>query len=245
MKDTEENIQFFKDQVLDHGASIGDIKLINMALNYGADINSAVQGLRLAIVHGHFDAVKTIIKKGYDLQNNDEFDPTYYAASAGQLEILEYFVEEHKLTIHENALRIAALEGHLETIKYLVRNGADIKDEGSTALLFAADHNYPDVVEYLAIKGADVEIRNNEPLRLSCARGHLETTKRLIENGADINIGFIEASAFGKVKIMEYLVKNGADIHIKNDLPLRTASEGNHTEALKYLTSLILKEKNK
>lgn len=54
---------------------------------------------------------------------------------------------------------------HLEVVKYLIENGADInaKDSnGDNLLMIALEYRELDIVKYLLEKGANVNIKNNE-----------------------------------------------------------------------------------
>ena len=54
------------------------------------------------------------------------------------------------------ALFMAPLKGHIENVKKLPANGADVNvrsDGGSTPLIMAADEGYPDGVKELLDKG--------------------------------------------------------------------------------------------
>lgn len=48
-----------------------------------------------------------------------------------------------------HAVRWAAWKGHLEVVKYLHENGADITECNNEAVRWAAENGHLDVVEYL------------------------------------------------------------------------------------------------
>ena len=60
----------------------------------------------------------------------------------------------------------ASANGHLEVVKYLLENGADInaKDSnwGYTVLIYAAEYVNLETVQFLIENGADFNIKNNE-----------------------------------------------------------------------------------
>ena len=111
------------------------------------------------------------------------------------------------------ALKAASLRGHLEIVKYLVENGADIHAEKDVALRSASFKGHLDIVKFLVENGADIHARNYDALRKASQLGHLD--------------------------IVKYLVENGADIHARNDLALKTASQRGHLEVVNYLESLM------
>jgi ankyrin repeat protein len=58
-------------------------------------------------------------------------------------------------------LRVAALNGHLEIVKYLVEHGADIHIWEDEALRVASFNGHLEVVKYLLLQGADIKMLSN------------------------------------------------------------------------------------
>ena len=56
---------------------------------------------------------------------------------------------------NEKALRLAALYGHLEVVKYLLEEGANHRADDDWALGWAARKGHLEVVKYLVEQGAD------------------------------------------------------------------------------------------
>ena len=73
---------------------------------------------------------------------------------------------------------------HLEVIKLLIENGADVSAGNNCALMMASENGRLEVVKLLIENGADVSVRNNYALQWASIYGHLEVAKLLIENGA-------------------------------------------------------------
>ena len=98
-------------------------------------------------------------------------------------------------------LIIAAHNGHLNSVKILLRCGADIEargtlkigdevSEGCTPLWGAAAADHLDVVELLLEQNADVDSKTSTgstPLRVAAHEGHLDIVRCLVESGADVN----------------------------------------------------------
>ena len=98
------------------------------------------------------------------------------AAERGYLDLIEDIISKDNDSIHDQdkhgrtALMYAALNGHLETVRYLVGNGAKVNimdSSGNTALHYATHHvrqqtGHLNVVQYLVHNGADVDIKNNQ-----------------------------------------------------------------------------------
>src|SRR5260370_26701359 len=89
------------------------------------------------------------------------------------------------------ALMVAALEGHTQEVKELVRRGADInaKDSmGRTALMFAAINMHYETVKVLLEHGAEVNARSNvggTALMLAASSGEPRIVEALLDRGAD------------------------------------------------------------
>ena len=74
----------------------------------------------------------------------------------------------------------------VNTIKYLVENGANIHACNDYILRWFADKGDLEVVKYLVEQGANIHVNNDEVLCISAEHENVETVKYLIENGADI-----------------------------------------------------------
>nr|XP_054757108.1 putative ankyrin repeat protein RF_0381 [Lytechinus pictus] len=100
-------------------------------------------------------------------------------------------------------LRTAALHGHIDVIKDLIREGAEVNEEdnrGETVLHHAAENGHIDVIRYLIRKGAEVNEEDNRgaeinkgdkdsraALHYAVENAHYDVIKYLISQGADVN----------------------------------------------------------
>ena len=83
--------------------------------------------------------------------------PLIYASMNGQLELVKYLIKEQgaNIILDENkALRTASCYGHLEIVKCLIENGADIHSFNGSALRYASGYGHLEVVKYLVEQGA-------------------------------------------------------------------------------------------
>ena len=89
---------------------------------------------------------------------------------------------EHGADIHADnkALQNAAWSGHLDVVKYLVEQEANIHANDEYALRWAAYNGHFDVVKYLIEHGADIHAENEDALRSAALEGHLDIVKYLI-----------------------------------------------------------------
>src|SRR5687767_14448832 len=88
----------------------------------------------------------------------------------------------------------AAMRGDLETVRALVRDGADVnaaQGDGMTALHWAAMHGNVEMARVLIYTGAGVNALTRlgayTPLHLASQKGHSEVVSILLEAGADVN----------------------------------------------------------
>ncbi|KAM7345903.1 protein fem-1 homolog B isoform 1-T4 [Cochliomyia hominivorax] len=117
-----------------------------------------------------------------------------------------------------SALWVAAGLGHLQVVKLLVKNGANV------------NHNTK---------------AQSSPLRAACYAGHLDIVKYLIENGADVNLcnkynnNCIMIAAYkGHSLVVDTLLKNGSNPNEQSlcgATALHYAAEGGHLEVCRIL----------
>ena len=127
----------------------------------------------------------------------------------------------------------AAKRGDSDTVKELLKNGANINQEsndGVTPLHTAAYWGRAETCKLLLEKGANINAKDKyewTPLHVAAKRGHTETCKLLLEKGADIDAKdssgqtpLYEAAFGGHTKTCKLLLDAGAD-------PLGTGEDGN------------------
>ncbi|CAI4222060.1 unnamed protein product [Auanema sp. JU1783] len=157
-------------------------------------------------------------------------------------------------------LVVAASEGNLDVVEFLIRIGADPNVRGNvsiegetiesaTPLWVAAAQGRENVVRFLVSEaGADINLAtstSSTPLRSACYDGHLSIVKFLVENGADIetpnrlgHTPLMIASFKGKTSVVRYLLSKGASItqrSFKGNTALHDAAEGDHAEVCEVL----------
>ena len=122
-----------------------------------------------------------------DLSKN----PLLLAAGVGDLGRIRKLVQDgidvnmSSHTTNVFALHVAATNGHVPIVQYLLQQGAD-KDKadnnGLTAIYYAAAQGHLAVVQYLAQQGADKDKTNNKgisPLQAAAVKGHLAIVQYL------------------------------------------------------------------
>ncbi|EFO84429.1 hypothetical protein CRE_13441 [Caenorhabditis remanei] len=198
----------------------------------------------------------------------------YNACETGQLQRIRIFMAnkvDDKNWIHEvlnssglerYPIVIAARNGHVAVVEYLLTVGADPSVRGTvefdndqilgTPPLWAASAaGHLAIVKLLVETGkADVNQATNTqstPLRGACYDGHLDIVKYLLEKGADPHIPnrhghtCLMISAYrNKVEVVRELLKNDIDVNCQTErgnTALHDAAESGNVEVVKILLS--------
>jgi ankyrin repeat protein len=157
------------------------------------------------------------------------------------------------------ALHLAAYNGHLEIVNFLLENNADLDTfaaffEGEipvngTALHLAAHAGQLKVMEALIAKGANLNGSDGTydyltPLHTAVRDGKMDAVKLLLDKGADINAfngaedtAITIAAENGQLEILQFLVSKGSSLNVSSNVqtPLLAAAENGHLNVVKYL----------
>jgi ankyrin repeat protein len=234
-------------------------------LQAGANPNAIVDGdnhtiLWRAIQYSLKDMAALLMEHGGDLMA--EYKPgeqlyflLYYRDMQDLAEraIREFGVDvDFQSATGNTALRTAASEGDLDTVKWLLALGADIDvrtSSGRTPLSIAIDNEKEDVALYLIEQGADVTISASNgwsPLMGAADAGFINVVKALLARGADVrdedDTGWTAlhmAVMDGELEILKLLLDApGADIdtitHERRTL-IHQAAKSGHTKLIEFL----------
>ncbi|XP_057299481.1 uncharacterized protein LOC130630100 [Hydractinia symbiolongicarpus] len=183
--------------------------------------------------------------------------PLHKAIIKNNNEILSMLVHNGALVNKQDdagntPLYLAALCGHLENVKILVENKADvdlqIKQKEDSPLHIAVGRGHTTIIEYLLKQGADINLMNTEgtPLYLAVDSNRMSCVKLLIDNNADVNM-YVEMCGTplwrGVAKkdknVIELLLNNEADVDLQkerdNSTPLYKAVDLKWEEGVKLL----------
>ena len=157
---------------------------------------------------GHLNIVKYLLSHqqvDIDSQDNDGSSPLMFASFNNRTEVVKFLVQEGaniklKAKNGGHAAYIAAQEGNLKILKFLVQNAPDVVDmkgfKGRTPLGGAVIDGHLNVVKYLISQpNVDIDSQENDgstPLILAAYFNHLNVVRFLFKNGADTSIKDID-----------------------------------------------------
>lgn len=150
------------------------------------------------------------------------------AARNGDLELVEYLVQAGATNL-DDALEDAAESGHPDVVKYLIRAGGQNLD---AVLDYAAQEGHLDIVRYAVEAGVtDLE----KAFDTAVTNGYPDVVQFLIDhagNDLDLDAALTTAIMSGEAKMVELLVKAGAsDV----DKALRDAASLGQLSIVKWL----------
>ncbi|KAK8171995.1 ankyrin repeat-containing domain protein [Phyllosticta citrichinensis] len=221
---------------LQAAAGAGNLKIAKPLIQHGADVNAPGQesgnALQAAAGAGSLDIVKLLIQHGADV--NAPGESTHIAT----------------------ALRISIVAGHLETVDFLLSEGAKLEaaDTPSGSLLYlAAYYGQTEIVRMLLGRGADVhELHPVSPYSLdpipknaliaACHEGKVTTACLLLENDpwGYVSRGTFERAAKASVRLARFypevssmLISEGARLgfgaHVFNSMVLSAFSDRSYS----------------
>ncbi|AVL94507.1 ankyrin repeat protein [Moumouvirus australiensis] len=138
----------------------------------------------------------------------------------------------------QNYFYIACKFGHIDIVRYLHSQGANIIEDDNKALIEACTGGHKIVVEYLLSKGANMYAKDNYPIIIATINGYLDIVSLFVSMNHNIlGLIYIPAIDNNQLEIVKFLRSSGLDIHIYHDYGLRKSAECNYFDLLKYLIS--------
>ncbi|XP_022731038.1 ankyrin repeat-containing protein P16F5.05c-like isoform X2 [Durio zibethinus] len=118
----------------------------------------------------------------------------------------------------------AARYDDMDDLIRLASTGVSLDSKDSQALHMAAANGHLDIVEYLIGSGVDVDASNvekNTPLHWACLNGHVEVVKKLVLSGAHVNLlnshertPIDEAVSMGKMDVLDAINATSAELEL-------------------------------
>ncbi len=223
---------------------MGDKFIVKTLINAGANINAKDQdggtALTEAAKAGQADIVRLLLKEGSDITATEYGRKAWMlAAEGGHTAVVKILigdthdVDERAGALEYTTLIEAALRGRVETVRYLIKRGADVNATskyGETALMHAAAGGHIKVVNILLGAGASVNAADSggmTPLMWAARSGFAQVVRLLIQKGAGIKArtkygitALILAADYPET--LRILIEKGADINARGFLD-RTA----------------------
>ncbi|KAJ7832151.1 ankyrin repeat-containing domain protein [Mycena olivaceomarginata] len=142
------------------------------------------------------------------------------------------------------ALTLAAEQGHLDIVRLLVKNGANLNLQGNrgTALSAASGRGHVEIVHLLLDHGADINLQGEfgTPLEAASSKSRTDIVRFLLKHGADVKFyteknepALAAASYWGNIEIVRLLLEHSADVNArgeKSGTPLEAASRKSRTD---------------
>eukprot|EP00940_MAST-03C_sp_MAST-3C-sp2_P001792 g1792.t1 len=188
--------------------------------------------------------------------------PVFYAAAEANFKCVRTLLDVPGTSANMRSvdgrtlLGFAVTSGGVETVKTVLRAGADVDTKGgpwgtSAEILLAAERGFCEIVRLLLDAGANVDTMikttHHTALYVASQNNHISTVRLLIERGANLDIAsrsgatplFIAAQK-GHEEICRRLIAAGACVNVSrstafNDSPLTIASYFGHERVMGML----------
>mgnify|MGYP003706019299 CR=1 FL=1 len=232
------NIHANEEQILIAACKKGVLEVAQLCLESSADLSAQDHSCIFFAMLGDSpsaDILELLAKHGADEQMILDCRLVQYCRS-GDLESVASLMNEGAkckdssiVRIPQMALNAACGYGHLDVVKYLLENDADISCEDATYFCYAVEEGFTDVVKYLIEQGVTVDANGGVPLRVATVNQNLELVQILLQAGANPNTGdevlhalFCTAyadvtknpsSLSRRIEIAGMLINAGADIN--------------------------------
>ena len=258
--------QAFLDEVSKNNEEAVDL-FIKAGINLDAKNENGQTALIIASEKGYANVLKKLIKlKAATLNYFDKSGNTALmtASSKGHEDIVKLLCEngadvnyavpssEGAATALQAALDTSDFkEAHMRIVKYLLQNGAHVKDRnqaGRFPLLIAADHGRTEVARLLIERGADVnevDHKGNFSLLSAACKGHSGFVALLSEKGANMKMALVDgqtplmcAVKEGHVDTVKVLLERGVAVNVKTTSGITALTDATRTgnvDAVKIL----------
>ena len=248
-----------KNRSLFRATQVGDVKLAEILIARGADVNPKTNTgntpLHSAALKGDIKMANLLILKGADVNAKDKYGLTAVSRallSDGGGRLMIDLLVSKGAKVPE--LHLAAHRGDIDKIRSSLEKGTkiDLRDKAMhTPLFYAASAGQINVVDLLISKGADVNAKDSRggetPLFYAGDAGWKNVVELLIAKGADINArgaqrsSALESAAWlGRSDVAGLLIAKGADVNARDEsdyIPLHPAAKNGLVEVVEMLIS--------
>jgi len=244
----------------------GNLNVLEFLITNGANVESTTifgkTPLIVAAIYGHVDIIETLLKQKAEVNKKDlhGFSAIHYAAlKIGNVEITKLFIESGEILDIDtptnqgfSALHLTSVYGDLESMKILIKNGANVNKLNEiiaygAPLHLVAHFGHLNLFKYL-ISETKVDINlptstGATPLMFAISGQKFDLVEALLKEKAEVNAQMNDGCsalhlATANIKIVEILIEHGADINMRSDIhktPMIQAAGLGHLDVVQYL----------
>lgn len=200
-----------------------NFKMIEILLNYGADVNYRYDILSMYCAYNDIDTVKFLISKNANISNNN-YESLMIAFENKNLELIKVLLDHKNVPIdvlniiytnlcEDNNIKLinllldyypelinnyyplkkSIISGNIELVKFFLLKGANIQFEDNFAIKFLCKNDKKELFELILDYNVDIHVNEDEPFRIACDYGKIYYAKLLISKGANIHANNDEA----------------------------------------------------
>lgn len=202
--------------------------------------------IELAKNNGSLKDIKDLIKKGADVQADDN-EALIQASKNGYHKIVELLIKNGADVndCRSEALTVASVNGHTKVLKLLLDNGVNTKARENNYIYDVCYNDHIECLKLLIDHGVDIFYDKksdwSEPLYLACKKADLELIKYILnglENENKYNNVLHYLSEYSHIDLMKWAIDNGADVNSADGVCLVFACP--HKEQ-KHVVKFLLK----
>mgnify|MGYP003624323419 CR=1 FL=1 len=157
-------------------------------LGYGDIETNGSEALRQAAFHGNLAMVKYVYESSSEKQENESLAMDW-AITNDHISVVRYLHKERGIPLiggQFDHVRTAVSNGSLKSLKYLHKNGADLRANNDQPLMQAAEELSLEIFAYLHKAGADIHAHEDAALYFAVLAGNVDIVEYLYDNGVDI-----------------------------------------------------------
>lgn len=203
-------IEYTKYNLLMKSIHYNHIDIINFLLsNMIYAKHNLLDALYNSIEKNNYDVTHLLIENGADASNSRVLEKS---AKYGNMDIIYYLTNKVKYDINTitSAYQTAAVNGHLDAVKYFISLGADIHTNDHHALKWSAFGDHVNVFDYLLSLEPKDHYDINHIFNYSAWHGALNTVKYLLSHydirASSINRAVIEAAVRRNGNVLHFLL---------------------------------------
>ncbi|KAJ7291243.1 ankyrin repeat-containing domain protein [Mycena rebaudengoi] len=221
---------------LEAASGRGHLDIVHLLLEKGADIHAGHNGaLRRASQNGHANVLQEMTAR---------CGP---ASESGHTEVAQVLLEKgadanvtsgnsESLLITTSAGKCMQPRQHVNIVRLLLENGADIHARNNGALRAASKRGYTDIIQLLLQHGANVNAADEHTgsalEAAACWDGNPSIDPFDSEHAKRRKMA---EAATRRLMHVRFLLDNGADVHARNNGALREAAKAGNTEVVQLL----------